>query len=718
MTIERLQTGVPHFDEILQGGLPVGSVTVVSGAPGSGKTILSQQICFHNATSAAPVLWCSTLSEPIAKTLKYLGELAFFDSAKLESAIHFVDLGAIVRGQGLEPALAMIKEHVQRVRPAIVVVDSFKVFDDLTGSSAELRKFGYELAVHLMAWETTALLLGEYAPYDHERNPLFSIVDGLVTLEQREVAGENQRFLRVVKLRGAAHSREVHAFSIGATGLRMYAPRLALPRAHDGESPDLRIPIGNEQLDVLLGGGIPRGSSVLLSGVAGTGKTVLSLEFIYRGALRGEPGLYVSFEETEERLRATARTIGMDLDPFIERGLVQLMFIPQPDIQVDGHVAAMRARVEALEARRVVLDSMSVFLHKVKDLELVRERVFHLCSLVHNAGAIGWFASDVPYGSRQVSRFGVEETVVDGIILLTSTEEGTERQRYVEIYKMRNTAHLKGRHNMIIGAKGVEIFPRYGGAAHLEEPAPLSTERRLRSGVAGLDAILGGGLLERSITVVSGSTGTGKTTLGMHFVLQGAAEREPGLYVTFEEGPAQLLASADALDLPLRAAVASGAVELLYLSRDHIRAGQFLRVLPERVQALGAKRLLLDGATAMMLDEMEADERRQLLYHLVGRFKAMGVTTVVTLESRALWRHEPTTDDGYSPIADNLLLLRYAEEGAAWTPTISVLKSRGSAHDRAVHRLAFGPGGLRVGAAAPKGKRSKKTKAPRRRKAR
>src|SRR5439155_22005821 len=134
--------------------------------------------------------------------------------------------------------------------------------------------------------------------------------------------------------------------------------------------------------------------------------------------------------------------------------------------------------------------------------------------------AVGFFATDIPYGSSQLSRFGVEETVVDGVILLTSSEEAFERQRYIEVYKLRNTAHSKGRHNLVIGPGGIRIFPRYAeepGAA--DPPPPAETSRRALSGVPGLDDLLGGGLFARSVTLVSGSGGRAKTAAGPRVLL-------------------------------------------------------------------------------------------------------------------------------------------------------------------------------------------------------
>jgi circadian clock protein KaiC len=274
----RVQSGVGHFDEILHGGLPKGSVTVVAGAPGSGKTILCQQICFHNASARNRVLSFTTLSEPVAKTLRHVQQFSFFDRKKVgDGGVHFVDLGVMMRTKGLEATAALIMQHVKKVKPAILVIDSFKVFDDLATSKEELRKFIYEIAINLMAWETTALILGEYGPDDYENSPLFSIVDGLIVLSQQESLGERQRFLRVVKMRGTDHSRDDVPFVIDTSGIEIFAPRLAITRDPGPKGLQTRCKTHINKLDEILGPGIPWGSSLLIAGVAGTGKTVLSL---------------------------------------------------------------------------------------------------------------------------------------------------------------------------------------------------------------------------------------------------------------------------------------------------------------------------------------------------------------------------------------------------------------------------------------------------------
>jgi len=700
---------VRNLDEILQGGWPIGSVTLIGGPPGSGKTILAQQLCFHDASPKRPALYFNTLSEPSAKTLRYLAQFKYFDPKKLDTSIHFADLGGILRHEGLEPALAAFMQHVKKIKPAIVVVDSFKVFDDLAKSREELRKFGYEIAVNLMAWETTALLLGEYGPEEVASNPLLSIVDGLVMLTQRESSGEQQRFFQIVKMRGTAHSSDEHSFVITADGIDLYAPRVTVQRKPLKENKTVvsRCRTGISRLDDLMGAGIPLGSTLLIAGVAGTGKTVLLLEFIYRGALAGEKGVVFSFEETEERLRALARGLGWDFDREIKRGMIEIVFIPQPNILVEGHLLMMQEHIEAAAAKRVAVDSVSVFLHKIKDPQIAREKTFQLASIVQNVQAVGFFATDIPYGSGQISRFGVEETVVDGVILLSSKEEGLDRERYIEIYKLRNTAHLSGRHNLLIESGGITIFPRYLPDGSTDAPlTPLEVGERVPSGTPGLDNLMGGGLFRRSITLVSGSAGIGKSTLGMQFLLAGAKKRERGIFVTLEEGKAQIFNTALALGLPLEEAHKRGLIEIVYLSREHVHSAQFPSILTSKITANSARRIVLDGASNIVAaSSMESDELRQLLYQMAVRFKALDVTSIITVEAKAMFSTETVTDRDFSPIADNLLMLRYIKEEGSIKPSLTVVKTRGTKHDRDTHLFEIESGGMRIGPAPRKNPR-------------
>ncbi len=470
ITDERIATSVRNLDEVLSGGLPIGQLTVLAGSPGSGKTILSQQIVFKNATPEKPAIFFQTLSEPTAKTLRYVKQFKFFDQKKLDDgSIKFVDLGEILRSQGLEKAVELLMGHVKQIKPSFVVIDSFKVFADLARSNEELRKFSYEIAINLLAWECTTFFLGEFSPNDIETNPLFSIIDGIIMMKIRLDSGEHQRFIQVIKMRGTNHCRDEHSFSINSEGIEIYAPRVTIVRKPGsdrmipGNGPD-RAKLGISKLDDLLGEGIPYGSTFLISGVAGTGKTLLLLEFIYKGAKEfGEKGILFSFEETRERLISSAKGMGWEIEEQIKLGNIEIVFIPQPEIQIEKHLLMMKDSIEKMGAKRIAIDSASVFAHKIHDPQIVREKVFQLATLVQMAQAIGFFSTDIPYGSDKISRFGVEETVVDGIILLTAkiNEKNFKRERFLEIYKLRNTAHVNGKHKMEIQHGGISIQPTH-----------------------------------------------------------------------------------------------------------------------------------------------------------------------------------------------------------------------------------------------------------------
>ena len=216
------------------------------------------------------------------------------------------------------------------------------------------------------------------------------------------------------------------------------------------------------------------------------------------------------------------------------------------------------------------------------------------------------------------------------------------------------------------------------------------------SGTPRLDPLLGGGLLARSVTLVSGSSGIGKTTMAIQFLLAGVERGESGLYVSLEEGLEQLIASASSLGLPLGAAIARGLIEVVYVSRENIRIGEFLTVLGDKLVASKATRVVIDAITHMMNERLGLDELRHVLYKLAVRFKALDVTSWFTLEAASMYATELVTERSLSPIADNLLMLRYHETAGRLVSMLSVVKTRGSEHDRGTHSLSIGPGGARV----------------------
>jgi circadian clock protein KaiC len=290
----------------------------------------------------------------------------------------------------------------------------------------------------------------------------------------------------------------------------------------------------------------------------------------------------------------------------------------------------------------------------------------------------------------------VEETVVDGVIVLRSIEEGLERQRYIEVYKLRDSVHLEGRHDMVIGAGGISVFPRYEIDRAHDAPRPAEVASRLSSGVPGLDPLLGGGLLARSITLVSGSAGIGKTTIAVQFLLAGVERGELGLCVLLEADPEPLIAAATALGLPLRAAIDRGDVHVLCMPRETIRVGELFTILADRLVARKAVRVVIDAVTHLTSDRLGLDEPGRVLCKLAARFKALGVTSLFTLDAASLYSSELVIERSLSPFVDNLVMLRYREACGGMDSMLTVVKTRGSEHDRGTHRISIGHGGVRL----------------------
>lgn len=722
-SIRRIPSGVPNFDHVLGGGIPRGSAMLLAGAPGSGKTILAQQICFHNATPDAPALLFHTLSEPTAKTLLYLSQFDHFDPAKMNTAVRYVDLGVILRKDGLADSLKMVMDHVKREKPAIVVIDSFKVFDELAENSEDRRKFIYELLVNLLAWECTTLLLGEYPESAIMDSALFSISDGLVRMGQHEFAGNMSRWIQVVKLRGTPHDRERHPFRITSAGVELLQ-RAPADAKEPGVAGDIvRTRTRLSKLDDLLGEGIPRGASLLVSGSSGTGKTVLMLELLHAAAKHfGEKGLYLSFEETPAQLRAIAAGLGFDLESAIAKGLIEIAYTSQDQLRFDEQLEMIRRKVDAFRPSRVALDSLSMLVHKVEDPRIVRDQIFRLTRMFRESGAISFLGTDVIYGSDRISRHGVEETIADGVIVLTAQEEEVERQRYIEIYKLRNTAHLRGRHGMVIAHGGMRIYPRYVEERPLDAPtATLEPRRRIGSGVPGFDALIGGGLPENSVTLISGSAGSGKTTFAVQFALEGARAGEQALYVTLEEGVHQIRRAAEALKLPVDRAIERGDLELVYLTREEVRSALLFWNLKDRLVGGKVKRLVVDCISHLYNQGMQETEVRKLLYNLFLLTKELGVTSVFTLNARETYSFDAVTENEISPVSDNLVLLRYARTADELRPTVTIVKARGSDHSRRTHPVTVAEGGMRIAGAAMKAasqakKASKPPKPPKKKK--
>jgi circadian clock protein KaiC len=359
--LERLSTGDAALDRILDGGLPVRSLTVVAGEPGAGKTLFALQMLFHLARQGKKGLYFTTLSEPSLKLLSYMQQFTFFDEDAVGEQVTFVDLGSVVRGRNAEDTLKAIRDRVEREEPAIVVIDSFKAIRDLLSETPSIRTFVYDLAVHMAGWGAATLLVGEYTSEEIAHLAEFAVADGILRFGTQREELTAVRVVDVLKLRGVDCITGRHFFEIGSDGLTFF-PRVRSPDARDGAAVASfaeRASTGIAGLDEMLGGGLPRSSSTVIQGATGTGKTLLGLHFLLEGARRGEPGIHFTLEETADQLRGIARVLGWDLLELERRGLMTLCYASPVELSTDAFLNRARGLLERVKARRAVLDSLT-----------------------------------------------------------------------------------------------------------------------------------------------------------------------------------------------------------------------------------------------------------------------------------------------------------------------------------------------------------------------
>jgi circadian clock protein KaiC len=220
--LEVLGTDSAALDAILGGGIPIRSVVVVAGEPGSGKTVFALQLLFHHARRGKRCLYFTTLSEPALKLIRYTQQFSFFDQGLVDDKVIFADLGSTLRGSGVEAALAAVIERVERDEPDLVVIDSFKVIHDLVGDPSRDRALVYDLAVEMAAWGATTLLVGEYTREDVTRLPEFAVADGIIRLGSERQELTAVRTIEILKLRGADYVTGRHFFEMGADGISFY----------------------------------------------------------------------------------------------------------------------------------------------------------------------------------------------------------------------------------------------------------------------------------------------------------------------------------------------------------------------------------------------------------------------------------------------------------------------------------------------------------------
>ncbi len=460
--INKLPTGVPGLDEILGGGLPEFSFNIIAGAPGSGKTTLAHQILFANATPDRPALYFTILGEPAIKMLRYQQQYTFFDQAKLNNAVRFINLSQVVLEKDLDAVLQEITKEVEKASPGIVVVDSFRtvVRKALGGSTeVELQSFIQRLALLLTSWQATTFLVGEYVEGEIRDNPVFTVSDGLFWLYQASERNSIVRKLQIVKLRGQASVPGLHTFRITPAGLQAFSRTLGLAGQARKIPSTRRLSIGIPELDKMLGGGIPEGDSILVAGASGTGKSVLATQFIAEGIRQGDPGIVVVFEERPQEYVERASSLGLDLKRHDRK--LEILYLRPLDLSVDETMHEILDAVQKIGAKRLVIDSLAGF-----EMALApgfradfRESLYRMITALTGVGVtilstveVNESFTEFPFSTYSIS------FLTDDIIRLRYVCLDGELRKIMVVIKMRGGNHSKDIREYEITSKGVVIM--------------------------------------------------------------------------------------------------------------------------------------------------------------------------------------------------------------------------------------------------------------------
>ncbi len=459
---------------------------------------------------------------------------------------------------------------------------------------------------------------------------------------------------------------------------------------------------GIEGLDHVSQGGIPKGRTTLVSGTAGSAKTILAGQFLVQGIRQyQEPGVFVTFEETPDDIRQNMLGFGWDVDAFEAAGHWQFVdaspeFGSERIIAGDYDLGALVARVEhavnACDAKRVVIDSIGPIFAQFPNVTTVRSELLRIAQVLKRLGVTSIMTAERTEDFGPIARYGIEEFVSDNVVILRNVLEDEKRRRTIEILKLRGAPHSKGEYPFtIVPDSGIEVIP-----LSAIELAQSSSETRIPSGIEELDEMCGGGFFRDSIVLVSGATGAGKTLMVTQFLAGGVANGERCLLFAFEESRGQLFRNAAGWGIDMNGMEDNGLLvvdccypEIMGLEDHLIR----MKVLMDRFKP---QRVAVDSLSA--LERVSTLKGyREFVLGLTATIKEREVAGLFTSTTPSITGGTSITEANISTITDAIILVRYVEMFGEVRRGMTVLKMRGSPHEKVIREFTIDSSGMHIG---------------------
>jgi circadian clock protein KaiC len=468
------------------------------------------------------------------------------------------------------------------------------------------------------------------------------------------------------------------------------------------DAPVQKLPTGIASFDVIAKGGLPRNRTTLLSGTAGSGKTVFGVQFLAAGIRDAdERGVFVTFEESAADIRKNMRSFGWDLEGWERSG--RLAFVdasPDPGVEIIESGAfdlgALLARVEnavrKVNATRVSVDSLGAMFSQFSDQSVVRRELFRIASALKAMGVTALLTAERTEDYGPIARFGVEEFIADNVMVLRNVLDDENRRRTIEILKFRGTDHSKGEFPFtIVPDGGLVVIPL--SAIQLKQK---SSDIRITSGNGELDKMCGGGFFRDSVILVSGATGTGKTLTVTQFLNGGTAAGQRCLLLAFEESREQLFRNATGWGFDFERMEREGLLRVLCDYPEVASLEDWLLSIQRTVQEFKPTRVALDSLSALeRVGTIKAF--REFVIGFTSFIKQQEITGLFTSTTPTLMGGPSITEGHISTLTDSIILLRYVEMFGEMKRGITVLKMRGSTHDKAIREFNIDRHGMHLG---------------------